>query len=75
MAKDAFVPHPDNVHGGSRAPQTIERKELKIVPDGLYGNYKIQWAKGGGTVPARLQGQFTSVMLAQRAIDVYQSAQ
>lgn len=46
-------------------------KDLIIVPDGIYGMFKIKWEDGRGVLPDVLKGHYTSMGVAEKAIKRY----
>ena len=51
--------------------ETNSKKNLIIVPDGRYGLFKIIWDDGRSTLPAILDGHYTTQSNAEKAIKVY----
>jgi hypothetical protein len=60
------------VHDVSRGDKGMEYvyQGYRIKPQGTYP-FKVITAKGSGGVPVSLQGQYTTVPMAERAIDLY----
>jgi hypothetical protein len=50
----------------------MDKKNLIIEPTGKYALFTIKY-EGGGQMPSTLKGAYTSVRLAQNAIDIYEA--
>ena len=48
-------------------------RNFVVVPDGKYGLYRIEWEEGGGPLPARLRGHYTTVDQAKTDINTYRT--
>lgn len=48
-------------------PKVAKELKFRMLPEGLY----IVFYEGGGELPQRLSGRYTSVFAAQAAIDNY----
>ena len=51
--------------------ETKRAKNLKIVPEGRYGMFKVLWDDQRGELPLALSGLFTSKQTAEKAVDKY----